>query len=138
MLSSSALIYAIDVFLLADIVLNAHTTVRRRGVALTDRSSILRHYARTLLPIDLVANLPFDLVLLVLVPVEPGTIHPVLFIRLLRLLRVVRLFSILRRWTLSSSINPGLLRIGGLLVTVMLVIHWIACAWVTVPTIEGI
>jgi hypothetical protein len=137
-LSSSALIYAIDAFFLADIVLNAHTTVRRRGVALTDRSSIFRHYARTLLPIDLVANLPFDLVLLVLVPVEPGTIHPALFLRLLRLLRVVRLFSVLRRWTLSSSINPRLLRIGGLLVTVMLVIHWIACAWFTVPTIEGI
>lgn len=64
------------------------------------------------------------------------SISLVLILRMLRLLRIVRLFDIFHRWQGLSWTNSGYLRIIKFFVTVMLIIHWIACAWFFVPFIE--
>ena len=127
----------IDLFFLADIALNFITTFRREGVEVRDRQEVARHYLRTLFPLDLVANLPLDLMLLGLGDVSVSGISLVLLLRLPRLLRVARLLVILRRWERQAWSRSGTLRIARFAVTVTLFAHWVACGWFLVPYAEG-
>jgi hypothetical protein len=135
-LLGSVVVYAIDLVFLADIALNFRTTVRLGGSEIEKRSLIRRHYSRNMLPIDLLATIPFDLVFLLVPDPGPGVVSIVLSLRLLRLLRVVRLFVIFDRWMRLSSTNSGYLRIVRLGTVIMLLIHWISCAWFFVPFLE--
>jgi voltage-gated potassium channel len=69
--------------------------------------------------------------------IQIHSISLILILRVFRLLRVVRLFVIFRRWQDLSWTNSGYLRIIKFLTTIMLIIHWIACAWFLVPFIEN-
>jgi Ion transport protein/Cyclic nucleotide-binding domain len=138
--ASSGLVYLIDLFFLVDILLNFVTTYRRAGLEITDRREVLRHYLRTMFPVDLVANLPLDAVLLVIAgrhELAPGAISAVLLLRLPRLLRVVRLFVILKRYQNQSWTNTGALGIVKFLVVATLLIHWVACGWFVVAYLDG-
>jgi voltage-gated potassium channel len=132
-LIGSLIIYLIDVFFLIDIALNFRTTLRHQGVDVTDPAKIARHYRWGRFPIDLLANLPFDMLLLPLSGFTIEGISLVLYVRLLRLLRVVRLVAIVRIWGRQTSINAGYLRIGKLLLAVVVVLHMVACVWFLVP-----
>jgi len=134
-LIGSLIIYLIDLFFLIDIALNFRTTYRYQGVDVTDPAKIARHYRRGRFPIDLLANLPFDLLLLPWSGFTIEGISVVLYIRLFRLLRVVRLVAIVRTWGRLTSINTGYLRIGNLLLAVVVVLHLVACVWFLVPFI---
>jgi hypothetical protein len=136
-LAGSVLLYLIDLFFLLDIFLNFHTTFRRQGAEVTDPGEIARHYLGTLFLVDLLAALPFDALLLPWRGVEIGGVSVVLLARLLRLLRVVRLFAILRRWQRQNWTNAGFLRIAKLAAVILLLTHWIACAWFLIPYMEG-
>ena len=133
----SIAIYLIDLFFLIDIALNFRTTYRHQGIDVTDPANITRHYRRGRLPIDLLANLPFDMLLLPLSGFTIEGISLVLYVRLLRLLRVVRLVAIVRTWERQTSINAGYVRIGKLLLAVVVVLHMVACIWFLVPFAEG-
>lgn len=135
-LPGSVVVYAIDVVFFVDILLNFRTTYRAHGIEVTDPAQIRRHYLRTMFLVDLVATVPFDALLFMFPDAEIFSISAVLILRLLRLLRVVRLMLIFRRWARQSSINTGYLRIGRLTSVVILLIHWIACAWFLVPFVE--
>jgi hypothetical protein len=119
-------LYLIDLFFLLDIVFNCVTTYR----AILDRKQCTEHYARRLLAVDVLAAVPFDLLAWVLI----GNGHLlggslVLALRLLRLLRIVRLFVILKRWEAFSWSNPSVLRVIKYFVSILLLIHWLACFW---------
>ena len=89
-------IYLVDLIFLADITANFLTSYRDRGVEVTDPSKISRRYARTMLPVDLIATIPWELLLLS-VGGEVWLGAPLLlWLRLPRFLRVVRLFAIFR------------------------------------------
>jgi voltage-gated potassium channel len=123
-------IYLIDLFFLIDIVFNCVTTYRTRGVEILDRKQCTAHYVRRHLGIDVLASVPFDLIAWLLI----GNGHLlggslVLALRLLRLLRIVRLFVILKRWEAFSWSNPSLLRVIKYFVSILLLIHWLACFW---------
>ena len=123
-------IYLVDLFFLLDIVFNCVTTYRERGVEILDRKQCTTHYARRLLAVDVLASFPFDLVAWLLIGnghVLGGSL--VLALRLLRLLRIVRLFVILKRWEAFSWSNPSLLRVIKYFVSILLLIHWLACFW---------
>jgi hypothetical protein len=132
-LVGSIAIYLIDLFFLIDIALNFRTSYRHQGVDVTDPAKIARHYRRGRFPIDLLANLPFDMLLLSLSGFTIEGISLVLYVRLLRLMRVVRLVAIVRTWERQTSINAGYLRIGKLLLAVVVVLHLVACVWFLVP-----
>jgi hypothetical protein len=129
-LSGFQFIYLIDLLFLIDIFLNCFTSFRRHGVEIHDRRACTSHYARKMMPVDLLSSLPLDLLAWLLVGdsiVMGGSL--VLSLRLLRLLRIVRLFVILRRWEALSWSNPGLLRVVKTLAAIFLLMHWLACGW---------
>ena len=129
-LSGFQLIYLIDLFFVGDIFLNCYTTFRRHGTEVTDGPSCKRHYARGMMTVDILGSLPLDLIAWTLFgngELLGGSI--VLALRLLRLLRIVRLFVILKRWEAFNWSNPGALRIFKFLASILLLMHWLACIW---------
>jgi hypothetical protein len=131
------IIYLIDLVFFADIFLNFFTTYRRRGEEITDKEKTARHYLRTFFFVDLLANLPFDLIFLATPKLHIYGIPLVLAFRGFRLLRIVRLYVIIHRWQIQNWINPGYLRIIKFLATIALVIHWIACIWFLTAFVAG-
>ena len=129
-LSGLQIIYLIDLFFIADIFLNCCTTFRRHGVEVSDRPTCTRHYARRLMIVDILGSLPLDLLAWTLL--GNGQIlggSTVLALRMLRLLRIVRLFVILRRWEAFNWSNPGALRVAKFLISILLLMHCLACIW---------
>jgi hypothetical protein len=135
-LAGSLLIYAIDLFFLFDIYLNFRTTYRYQGIDVDDRRLIARRYLRGMFAFDLLAAVPLDLLLLA-TGAEIGGVSAVLFLRLLRLFRVLRLFVIFHRWERQSWTNSGFLRISKFFTVILILLHWLACAWFVVPFMEG-
>jgi hypothetical protein len=133
----SLIIYLIDVIFLIDIILSFRTSYRHQGVDVNQPDVIAHHYRRGRFPVDLLAAVPFDLLLLPWSGFTIEGISVVLWVRLLRLLRVVRLIAVVRTWERRTSINVGFLRIGKLLLAVIMVLHLIACVWFLVPFIGG-
>jgi hypothetical protein len=103
----------------------------------TDRSQITSRYLRTFFTIDLIAVLPLDALVLGWSGATPGGVALALLLRLLRLVRIVRLFVVFHRWERQSWTNSGYLRIARLFTVIMLLLHWVACAWFLVPFMEG-
>jgi hypothetical protein len=136
-LIGSLIIYLIDVFFLVDIVLSFRSAYRHQGVDVNDAELIARHYRRGRFSVDLIASPPFDLLLLPWSGFTIEGISIVLWVRLLRLLRVARLIAVVRTWERRTSINVGFLRIGKLLLAVIMVLHLVACVWFLVPFIGG-
>ncbi len=135
--SSTALIVLIDLVFWADIALNYRTSFRREGAEVLDPAEAARNYRRTLLPVDLVANFPFDLLLLGVSDVTLGSVSVVLLVRLLRLLRLARLFAIFGRWRRRSQGRAGVIRLVRFALVAGLALHFVACAWFAVPFMEG-
>jgi hypothetical protein len=122
-------IYLIDLFFILDIYFNFFTSYSHQGIEFTDPQKIKRHYLRTFFPIDVIANFPFELVVLLIGELSILNVSLVLILRLFRLLRVIRLFKIFHHWSEKSWTNSGILRIQKFLIIILLVIHWIACIW---------
>jgi hypothetical protein len=133
----SEIVYLIDVFFGIDIVLNFFTSFRRQGEEISDARQTAAHYLKSLFCVDLVANLPLDALFLCGEDTRVAGLSLVLILRQFRLLRVVRLFVIFRRWQSLSWTNSGSLRIAKYVTIFMLLVHWIACAWFLVPYLEG-
>jgi hypothetical protein len=134
----SAVVYLLDFFFLVDIFLNLRTSYRQGGQEVTDPDAIARRYGRTLLPLDLAAAIPVDAVMMLIAgQMTFGGVQVVLLLRLNRLLRLVRLFAILRRWERLSWTHPGYLRIAKFGFPVLLFLHWTACAWFFIPFAKG-
>jgi voltage-gated potassium channel len=129
-LSGFQFIYLIDLFFIVDIALNCYTSYRANGVEVTEQPACTRHYAHRMMAVDILGSLPLDLLAWVLIgngQLLGGSM--VLALRLFRLLRIVRLFVILRRWEAFNWSNPGALRVSKFLISVLLLMHWLACFW---------
>lgn len=131
-------VYLVDTIFFIDIVLNGKTPFRRRGIEIFDNRETARHYAKTMLPVDLLANLPFELLLLpFLGSTMVASVPVILLVMLLRLLRVMRLFVIFRRWESLNWTNPGYLRVTKFLTIISLLTHWVACVWFFSAFVSG-
>ena len=123
------IIYLIDVFFILDIYFIFFTSYRLQGIEVTDQKEIKRNYLRTFFPIDVIANFPFELIVILIGDLSIANVSLVLFLRLFRLLRVVRLLKIFQQWSEKSWTNSGYLRIQKFIIIILLAIHWIACLW---------
>jgi hypothetical protein len=135
--AGTIVLYFIDVFFVVDIFLNFRTSYRRGGTEVVERGEIRNHYLKTMFAVDVLAAFPFDVLLLGFGGYEIHGVSVVLLLRTTRLLRIVRLFYIFRRWEAKSWTNSAFLRIGKFFSVIIIIIHWIACAWFFVPFIEG-
>ncbi|MFC1712927.1 ion transporter [Candidatus Poribacteria bacterium] len=134
-ISGTMILVLIDLLFFTDIFLNFFTSYRHQGSVITDKKKMASHYLRTLFALDIVANIPLDIILLGIRGVSISSVSVVLLFRTFRLLRIVRLFVIFRRWEDLSWTNSGYLRITKFLSFVMILVHWIACAWFLVAFI---
>jgi len=130
-------IYIIDVFFVIDIGLNFFTSYREGGVEVVATEKTSGRYARTMLPIDVVANLPWELLVFVLGEHAIMGVSLVLWLRLPRVLRIVRFFRIVDRWDALPIINPGMLRIVNVGIGVALATHIVACAWFLTAAVDA-
>ncbi|MHC4872245.1 MAG: ion transporter [Planctomycetota bacterium] len=130
-------LYVIDVIFLLDIYFNFNTTHCREGSEETDCRLVRSRYFKSMFAVDLLANLPLDLLFICFADTALGGISLVAFMRIFRLLRVVRMFVIFKRWERMGWTNPGYLRIAKFMGVVGLLIHWLACAWFLVASIDG-
>jgi len=131
------IVYLIDLFFLIDIVFNFFTSYRHKGAEITDRKKTFARYLKTFFVVDLVANFPLDAFFLMFQEIQVYSVSLVLVLRMPRLLRIVRMFVIFRRWEVQSWSNSGYLRIAKFFGAVMLFTHWIACAWYLVAYISN-
>ena len=132
-LIGSVVIYLIDAFFLIDWIRNRRTGDQRPGSETAGGGDTAGSSRRGTNTLDLLGNTPFDALALPWLGFTVEGISFVLFVRLLRVLRVARLIEMLRAWQRRTSINVGYLRIGKLLLTVIVVLHLVACVWFLVP-----
>lgn len=122
------IIYTVDFVLIFDIFLNFRTSYTRKGISYKDRKSIGKHYTKTFLIYDLLANIPFEFIFLwtdVTLLNEPIA----LVLRCLSFFRIARLNLIFNRWMRFSRFKVGYMRIAKFFVVISLFIHVISCSW---------
>ncbi len=127
--TGSIVVYLIDLFFIVDIILNFNTSFRVAGKEILEFKETKKKYLKTNFITDLVATIPFDILFLLWPGYEIEGISIVLWLRLLRLIRLKRLFIILNRWQYHNWINPGYLRITKFFSVIIIFIHFIACGW---------
>jgi hypothetical protein len=130
-------LYVIDAIFIVDIAFNFFTSYRSRGVEIFEPGLTVRRYLRAEFLIDAVANLPVLILPLLASDQFVFGLSLVAFFRLPQLMRIARLFVILKRWEAFSWIADGYLRIVKFLGFVALLVHWIACAWFVAAMITG-
>ncbi|KAH8872583.1 Potassium voltage-gated channel subfamily H member 8, partial [Schistosoma japonicum] len=111
------------------IILNFWTTyVSKSGQVVYHLKAIAINYLRGWFFLDLLAAIPFDVILAVNNPEIQGTIGEmgnwIHLLKLARLLRLARLFQKIERYSQYSTVILGLL-----MCMFFLVAHWFACGW---------
>jgi hypothetical protein len=129
----SQLVYGIDFFFWLDILFNFFTSYRRPGEKIMEVSQTARHYLRGYFALDLIATLPLDAFFLGQEHLAIAGLPLVLVLRQLRLLRLIKLFVIFRRWDRRAWSKAGYLRLTLLIIVFLILIHWIACVWFLAP-----
>ncbi|MBI2966905.1 MAG: ion transporter [Bacteroidetes bacterium] len=109
-----------------DIILNFFTSYYHGYKLIADRKLIARHYLRGWFFWDLISAIPFPLL-------YSAMEEPILAIKILTLLRLIRLFRIIgfmNKLTRKNLVNPSILRLCYLVFWVMIAAHITACAWI--------
>lgn len=134
---------SIDIFFFLDIVLNFRTSFVDDGDLVVHPSRIARHYLRGYFALDVLATLPFSLVLeRVLLASHTGFAElPSLLrtVRVVRMVKILRLLKARRSWASISelsSVSKSFLRILRMGFWITVIGHILGCAWVIVYSIE--
>ena len=105
----------------------------------TSRKYIAMNYFQTWFFIDLVSIFPFDIIGLV---VDSSTSN----MKVLRVVRCMRLFKLIRLLKTSSTIQKFIRHYGiqnstvsllNFAIAVVVISHWLSCAWMLIPKVEG-
>ncbi|MFC2094198.1 ion transporter [Bacteroidota bacterium] len=131
------LIYILDLLFILDIYLNFNTSFKRQGVEEKDRRIISKKYLKFNFYVDLLAVIPFELILLGNTDLEFLNVKLFLLLRIFRLFRIIKLFAIFNRWEKFIWTNSGYLRIIKFGISVIIFIHIITCAWLLLPSLIG-
>ncbi|XP_041939359.1 potassium voltage-gated channel subfamily H member 6 isoform X1 [Alosa sapidissima] len=121
----------VDVLFIVDIVINLRTTyVDRIDEVVTQPRRIAVHYLKGWFFIDLVAAIPFDLLVFRSGSDETTTT----LIGLLKTARLLRLVRVARKLDRYSEYGAAVLFL--LMCTFMLIAHWLACIWYAIGYVE--
>ena len=119
-------------FFALDIVFHFRTALKVQRNIVKDPRIVAANYMRGWFWVDLLAAIPFDLLLELLVKTSGGWVvgnELIKLFRLNRLLRLSRLQQILGRWQKSNVVMPSLFRLVILVFWILLIAHWVACGW---------
>ncbi|NEP41201.1 MAG: cyclic nucleotide-binding protein, partial [Okeania sp. SIO2H7] len=116
-----------DLLLILDIFLRFNVGYLEHGEYVSDKEKIIQRYSSKSMKRHLAASVPVDILGRIFI----SNVSPVLlgFLRLPRLLRVHKSFSVFNWWEEKTNINPFLIRMLKLAIIVFFFTHWIACLW---------
>ncbi|XP_030630882.1 potassium voltage-gated channel subfamily H member 6-like [Chanos chanos] len=121
----------VDVLFIVDIVINFRTTyVNHNDEVVTHPKRIAIHYIKGWFLIDMVAAIPFDLLIFKSGSDETTTT----LIGLLKTARLLRLVRVARKLDRYSEYGAAVLFL--LMCTFVLIAHWLACIWYAIGHVE--
>ncbi|XP_047427654.1 potassium voltage-gated channel subfamily H member 6a isoform X2 [Mugil cephalus] len=122
----------VDVMFIVDILINFRTTyVNQNDEVVSHPGRIAQHYFKGWFLIDIVAAIPFDLLIFRSGTEEPQTTTLIGLLKTARLLRLVRVARKLDRY---SEYGAAVLFL--LMCTFALIAHWLACIWYAIGNVE--
>ncbi|XP_022789268.1 potassium voltage-gated channel subfamily H member 6-like isoform X2 [Stylophora pistillata] len=122
--------YIVDVMFIIDIFINFRTTfVDINDEVVSHPCRIAVHYCKTWLLIDLVAAIPFELLILI-----GDTDQTTTLIGLLKTARLLRLVRVARKLDHYSEYGMAVLLL--LMCSFALLAHWLACIWYFIGDLE--
>ena len=137
-----------NTFFILDIVLGFFTTFKHDRGPLAGRyevshRSVILKYAKTWLLIDLLASIPVELIFEAATSSSADEADGLTLHRLVRLLRGIKLFRILRvkriwkRLFYRARLNPSVVRLCKLFGFLIFEWHWIGCSYWFIASAEG-
>ncbi|XP_011876582.1 PREDICTED: potassium voltage-gated channel subfamily H member 2 isoform X2 [Vollenhovia emeryi] len=124
--------FIVDVTFIVDIIINFRTTfVNSNDEVVSHPGKIAVHYLKGWFIIDLVAAIPFDLLL---VGSDTGSDETTTLIGLLKTARLLRLVRVARKIDRYSEYGAAVLLL--LMATFALIAHWMACIWYAIGNAE--
>ncbi|XP_049635009.1 potassium voltage-gated channel subfamily H member 6 isoform X2 [Suncus etruscus] len=120
----------VDIMFVVDIIINFRTTyVNANDEVVSHPRRIAVHYFKGWFLIDLVAAIPFDLLIY-----QTGSEEPTTLIGLLKTARLLRLVRVARKLDRYSEYGTAVLFL--LMCTFALIAHWLACIWYAIGNVE--
>ncbi|XP_072270722.1 voltage-gated inwardly rectifying potassium channel KCNH6 isoform X3 [Pyxicephalus adspersus] len=120
----------VDIMFIIDIVINFRTTyVNTNDEVVSHPAKIAIHYFKGWFLIDMVAAIPFDLLIY-----RTGSDETTTLIGLLKTARLLRLVRVARKLDRYSEYGAAVLFL--LMCTFALIAHWLACIWYAIGNVE--
>ncbi|XP_043543492.1 potassium voltage-gated channel subfamily H member 2-like [Chiloscyllium plagiosum] len=120
----------VDIMFIIDILINFRTTyVNSNDEVVSHPVSIAVHYFKGWFLIDMVAAIPFDLLIF-----RSGSDERTILIGLLKTARLLRLVRVARKLDRYSEYGAAVLFL--LMCTFALIAHWLACIWYAIGNME--
>nr|XP_033775067.1 potassium voltage-gated channel subfamily H member 6 isoform X2 [Geotrypetes seraphini] len=120
----------VDIMFIVDIVINFRTTyVNIHDEVVSHPGKIAIHYFKGWFLIDMVAAIPFDLLIF-----RTGSDETTTLIGLLKTARLLRLVRVARKLDRYSEYGAAVLFL--LMCTFALIAHWLACIWYAIGNVE--
>jgi hypothetical protein len=132
-----ALNTVIDLIFCFDIGLNFYTTyIDSSGEEVLDQKKIIKKYMKRNFWIDLVASIPIDNFILMYGENSAGSETALQLSDLLKLIRILRLGRIIRFMRAKDTVKSSM-RLGMLVLYLLLWVHFTACIWWIVVSVES-
>ncbi|XP_033854153.2 potassium voltage-gated channel subfamily H member 2-like [Acipenser ruthenus] len=120
----------VDIMFIIDILINFRTTyVNSNDEVVSQPGRIAVHYFKGWFLIDMVAAIPFDLLIF-----RSGSEETTTLIGLLKTARLLRLVRVARKLDRYSEYGAAVLFL--LMCTFALIAHWLACIWYAIGNVE--
>ncbi|XP_025052655.1 potassium voltage-gated channel subfamily H member 6 isoform X1 [Alligator sinensis] len=120
----------VDIMFIIDIIINFRTTyVNVNDEVVSHPAKIAIHYFKGWFLIDMVAAIPFDLLIF-----RSGSDETTTLIGLLKTARLLRLVRVARKLDRYSEYGAAVLFL--LMCTFALIAHWLACIWYAIGNVE--
>ncbi|XP_067391776.1 potassium voltage-gated channel subfamily H member 2 isoform X3 [Emydura macquarii macquarii] len=120
----------VDIMFIVDILINFRTTyVNSNEEVVSHPARIATHYFKGWFLIDMVAAIPFDLLIF-----GSGSEETTTLIGLLKTARLLRLVRVARKLDRYSEYGAAVLFL--LMCTFALIAHWLACIWYAIGNVE--
>ncbi|XGW14599.1 hypothetical protein V3C99_000691 [Haemonchus contortus] len=120
----------VDIMFIVDIIINFRTTyVNENDEVVSHPGKIAIHYFKGWFVIDMIAAVPFDLLL-----VNTNSDETTTLIGLLKTARLLRLVRVARKLDRYSEYGAAVLLL--LMATFALIAHWLACIWYAIGSAE--
>ncbi|KAG8432383.1 hypothetical protein GDO86_016863 [Hymenochirus boettgeri] len=120
----------VDIMFIIDILINFRTTyVNHNEEVVSDPAKIAIHYFKGWFLIDMVAAIPFDLLIF-----GSGSDETTTLIGLLKTARLLRLVRVARKLDRYSEYGAAVLML--LMCIFALIAHWLACIWYAIGNVE--